>query len=53
MHQEILHWLIASLVVAGLWTLGRLTTKINRLLNNRRIQRGITEYLLHKTAARS
>jgi hypothetical protein len=50
MPQEISYWFIASLVVAGFWSAGRLIAQINRRLNSRRVQRGIAEYLLHKTA---
>ena len=53
MPQETFYWLIASFIAAGLWSAGHLVAKINRCLNNRRIQRGIAEYLLQKAAARS
>ena len=53
MPQEIVYCLIASSIVAGVWSAGRFVAKINRRLNNRRIQRGIAEYLLQKAAARS
>jgi hypothetical protein len=53
MPQEIFYWLIPSFIVAGLWSAGRLVAKINRCRNNRRIQRGIAEYLLQRAAARS
>ena len=45
MLQEILFGLIALLIGGP-----RLIATINRRLNNRRIQRGIVEYLLQKTA---
>jgi hypothetical protein len=53
MRQKIFYCLIASFIIAGIWSAGRLITKINRCLQNRRIQRGIAEYLLQKTAAKS
>ena len=53
MRQEIFYCLIASFIIAGIWSAGRLVAKIDRCVNNRRIQRGIAEYLLQKTAARS
>ena len=53
MPQVIFYCLIALFIVAGIWSTGRLVAKINRYLNSRRIQRGIAEYVLQKTAARS
>jgi hypothetical protein len=53
MPQEIFYCLIVAFIVAGFWSAGRVVAKINRRLNNRRIQRGIAEYLLQKAAARS
>jgi hypothetical protein len=53
MLSEIVYWLIALFTVAGFFGVGSLIARINRFLNNRRIQRGIAEYLLQKAAARS
>ena len=53
MSQEIFYWLIALFMVAALWGVGRLVAGINRGLNNCRIQRGIAEYLLQRTAEKS
>ena len=53
MSQEILYWFIASfIIIAALWSAGRLLAKINQCLKNRRIQRGVADYLLQKTATR-
>jgi hypothetical protein len=51
MLQEIFYWLIASFVAAGVWRLGVIISGIAQRRNSRRIQRGITEYLVQKTAA--
>jgi len=53
MSQEIFYWLIVLFIVAALWGVGRLVAGINRGLNNCRIQRGIAEYLLQRTAEKS
>jgi hypothetical protein len=44
MAQEIFNGFIASFILAGFWTVGRVIARINRLLNSRRIQRGNAEY---------
>jgi hypothetical protein len=49
MAQEIFNGFIASFILAGFWTVGRLIARINRLLNSRRIQRGNAEYLSQKS----
>jgi hypothetical protein len=44
MAQDIFNGFIASFILAGFWTIGRVIARINRLLNNRRItarERGI------------
>jgi hypothetical protein len=44
MAQEIFNGFIASFILAGFWTVGRIIARINRLLNSRRItarERGI------------
>lgn len=51
MLQEVFYWLIASFVAAGVWRLGILIFGIAQRRKSRRIQRGITEYLVQKTAA--
>ena len=54
MFQEIAYWLIASVVVVALGRIGFfLSNGIDQRRKNRRVQRGIAEYLLHKAAARS
>jgi hypothetical protein len=45
MPEEILYSLIAFCVVGGVWVIWVVVPKIDRRLNNRRIQRGIAEYL--------
>jgi hypothetical protein len=44
MAQEIVNGFIASFILAGFWTVGRVIARINGLLNSRRItarERGI------------
>jgi hypothetical protein len=53
MLQEISYWLSAAIVVAGFWCIGLLLAGIGQRRKNRRIQQGINEYLLRKTAARA
>jgi hypothetical protein len=52
MLQEILAWLIALFVVAGIWRVGVLISGIGQRRKMRRIQQGIAEYLFQKTAAK-
>ena len=53
MLQEIAYWLIASVIVVGLGRIGFfLASGIDQRRKHRRIQQGIAEYLLQKTATR-
>ena len=48
---EIIYFYLALSIVAGFLLIG-VIARINRRRNSRRIQRGIAEYLLQKTATR-